>query len=220
MSIEHIQVTDSLLDYIRSVSHPESGLLRRLREETANDPWARMQISPEQGALLALLVRLMRANSAIEIGVFTGYSSLCVADALPAGGRLIACDISEEWTGVARRYWSEAGVEHKIDLRLAPALETLDHLIEDGRSGAFDFAFIDADKTNYSGYYERVLALLRPGGLVAVDNVLWYSRVIDRSVQDEETVALRAFNRNLASDDRIWLSVLPVGDGLTLAVKK
>jgi caffeoyl-CoA O-methyltransferase len=220
MSSQHIQVTGALLEYIRSVTPAEPELFSRLREETLRDPMARMQISPEQGALLGLLTRLAGFRRTLEIGVFTGYSSLWVASSMPEDGRLIACDISEEWTSVARRYWKEAGVAHKIDLRLAPALDTLDSLIAQGQAESFDFAFIDADKTNYAAYYDRVLVLLRPGGLVAVDNVLWYARVLDPAVQDEDTVALRAFNQKLAADDRIWLVMLPIGDGLTLAVKQ
>ncbi len=220
MSSQHIQVTDALVDYIRSVSHPEPDLLRRLREETAADPMARMQITPEQGWLLRLLIGLTGARRTIEVGVFTGYSSTCVAMALPEDGRITACDISDTWTSVARRYWREAGVEQKIDLRLAPAGETLSGLLKDGKAGSFDFAFIDADKTGYAAYYDLCFELLRPGGLIAVDNTLWYAKVIDDSVQDEDTVALRAFNRKLAADMRIDLIVLPVGDGLTLARKK
>jgi caffeoyl-CoA O-methyltransferase len=220
LSSQHIQVTDALVDYIRSVSHPEPDLLRRLREETAADPMARMQITPEQGWLLRLLIGLAGARRTIEVGVFTGYSSTCVAMALPADGRIVACDISEKWTQIARRYWREAGVEEKIDLRLAPASDTLDALLREGQAGSFDFAFIDADKTGYARYYDRCFELLRPGGLIAVDNTLWYARVIDETVQDEDTVALRAFNRKLAADTRIDLVLLPVGDGLTLARKR
>jgi len=220
MSNRSILLTDSLYDYLLSVSLRESNLQRRLREETAADPMARMQISPEQGQFMALLARLLGARRCLEVGVFTGYSSLAMALALPADGSILACDVSEEWTSIARRYWAEAGVAHKIELRLAPALETLDSLLADGGSSSFDLAFIDADKTNYLGYYERVLELLRPGGLAVVDNTLWSGRVADPGVADADTVALRHFNAHLHHDDRVDLSLLPVGDGLTLARKK
>jgi caffeoyl-CoA O-methyltransferase len=169
---------------------------------------------------MALLMHLIGARRTIEIGVYTGYSALAVALALPADGRVIACDINEEWTSVGRRYWREAGVDQKIDLRLGPALATLDHLIASGLGNQFDFVFIDADKTNYANYYERALVLLRPGGLIGVDNVLWYGRVIDASFDDPDTRAIRAFNAQLKDDDRVWMSMLPVRDGLTLACKK
>ncbi len=169
---------------------------------------------------MALLMHLINARRTIEIGVYTGYSALSVALALPEDGRVIACDINDEWTSVARRYWREAGVEQKIDLRLGPALATLDGLIANGHAGRFDFVFIDADKTNYANYYERALVLLRPGGLIGVDNVLWYGRVIDPSIDDADTRAIRAFNEQIKNDDRVWLSMLPVRDGLTLACKK
>jgi predicted O-methyltransferase YrrM len=179
-----------------------------------------MQISPEQGQFMFLLLRLIGATRCLEIGVFTGYSSLVTALALPEDGRIVACDVSEEWTAVARRYWREAGVEPKIDLRIAPALETLDRLVEAGETGRFDFAFIDADKESYLSYYERVLQLLRPGGLLAVDNVLWSGRVADPEVSDADTAALRHFNESLHRDERIDLSLVPIGDGLTLARKR
>jgi len=220
MSTRSISLSDDLYDYLLSVSLRESELQRRLREETAANPMSRMQISPEQGQFMALLARLIGARRCLEVGVFTGYSSLAVALALPADGSIVACDVSEEWTAVARRYWTEAGVADKIDLRLAPALETLDSLLAAGGGGSFDFAFIDADKTNYLGYYERALELLRPGGLVAVDNTLWSGRVAQPEVVDPDTVALRHFNERLRRDDRVDLSLLPVGDGLTLARKK
>ncbi len=220
MSTRSISLTDALYDYLLAVSLRETELQRRLREETAANPMSRMQISPEQGQFMALLTRLIGARRCIEVGVFTGYSSLAVALALPADGCIVACDVSEEWTAVARRYWAEAGVAHKIDLRLAPALETLDSLLAAGDGGSFDLAFIDADKTNYLGYYERVLELLRPGGLVVVDNTLWSGRVADSDVADADTVALRHFNECLHHDDRVDLSLLPVGDGLTLARRR
>lgn len=220
MSTRSIQLTDPLYDYLLAVSLRETDLQRRLREETAANPMSRMQISPEQGQFMALLARLIGARRCIEVGVFTGYSSLAVALALPADGSIVACDVSEEWTAVARRYWAEAGVAARIDLRLAPALETLDSLLADGGQGSFDLAFIDADKTNYLAYYERVLELLRPGGLVVVDNTLWSGRVADPAVDDEDTLALRHFNECLHRDQRVDLSLLPVGDGLTLARRR
>jgi len=220
MSSRSISLTDSLYGYLLEVSLREPDLLLRLREETAADPMARMQISPEQGQFMALLVRLMGARRCIEVGVFTGYSSLCVATALPADGRIVACDVSAHWTQMARRYWEAGGVAHKIDLRLAPAVETLESLLAAGGAGNYDFAFIDADKTNYVAYYERSLELLRPGGLVVVDNTLWSGRVADPEVADEDTVALRHFNEHLHRDARVDLSLLPMGDGLTLARKR
>jgi len=218
--MDDLTITDSLWEYMRSVTLREPELLRRLREETAPDPNSSFQISAEQGQFMALLMHLIGARRTIEIGVYTGYSALAVALALPEDGRIVACDINPEWTSVARRYWREAGVDHKIDLRLAPALVTLDHLIESGLGNQFDFVFIDADKTNYANYYERALVLLRRGGLIGVDNVLWYGRVIDASFDDPDTRAIRAFNAQLKNDDRVWLSMLPVRDGLTLACKK
>ena len=205
---------------MRRVTLREPALLARLREETAHDPRSSCQISAEQGQLMALLMHSIGARRTIEIGVYTGYSALVVALALPDDGRVIACDINEEWTSIARRYWREAGVDGKIDLRLAPALETLDSLIANGQANQFDFVFIDADKPNYANYYERALVLLRPGGLIGVDNVLWSGRVIDASFDDPDTLAIRAFNEGIKNDDRVWPSMLPVRDGLTLACKK
>ena len=220
MSNRSIPLTDSLYEYLIDVSLREPALLLALREETAGMRNRSMQISPEQGQFMALLARLAGAKRCLEIGVFTGYSSLAVALALPEDGRIVACDVSEEWTAVARRYWAAAGMDHKIDLRLAPALQTLDALVADGQSGRFDFAFIDADKERYLEYYERVLRLLRPGGLVAVDNTLWSGRVADPEVADVDTVALRHFNECLHRDERVDLSLVPIGDGLTLARKR
>ncbi len=220
MSGQYIPVDDALISYMRAMTHPEPDCMVRLREETSRDPRAIMQITPEQGALFTVLAQLGRFRRTIEIGVFTGYSSLAVARALPHDGKLIACDINEEWTSIARRYWKEAGVEHKIDLRIAPAMNTLNDLIDDGQAGTFDFAFIDADKANYTHYYDAVFTLMRPGGLIAVDNVLWSGKVIDATVTDPDTVALRAFNQKLAQDSRVTLCMLTIGDGLTLAVKK
>jgi predicted O-methyltransferase YrrM len=217
---EDLTIGDELWEYMRRVTLREPELLERLREETAVYPNSSCQISAEQGQFMGLLMHLIGARRTIEIGVYTGYSALSVALALPDDGRIIACDINEEWTSIARRYWREAGVDGKIDLRLAPALATLDGLISSGQGNQFDFVFIDADKTNYANYYERALVLLRPGGLIGVDNVLWYGRVIDSSFDDPDTRAIRAFNHQLRSDDRVWLSMLPVRDGLTLACKK
>lgn len=217
---EDLTISDDLWDYMRRVTLREPALLKRLREETAHDPKSSCQISAEQGQLMGLLMHLIGARRTIEIGVYTGYSALSVALALPDDGRIIACDISDEWTSIARRYWREAGVEGKIDLRLGPALATLDGLIASGHANQFDFVFIDADKPNYANYYERALVLLRRGGLIGVDNVLWYGRVIDASFDDPDTRAIRAFNEQIKNDDRVWLSMLPVRDGLTLACKK
>lgn len=191
-----------------------------LREETARDEMANMQIAPEQGQFMALLIKMIGARRTLEVGVYTGYSALCTALALPDDGRIIACDVNEEWTTVARRYWQEAGVAHKIDLRLAPASDTLAQLIEDGRAESFDFAFIDADKINYDRYYEQCLALIRPGGLIAVDNVLWDGAVADSSITDPDTEAIRAFNKKIHPDARVDLSLVPIADGLTLARKR
>ena len=219
MANKTLALTDALHTYLVEHSVREPDILRRLRAETARDSLSMMQISPEQGQFMQLLVRLMNARTCLEIGVFTGYSSLAVASALPPDGRLIACDVSEQWTAIARRYWREAGVEHKIDLRIAPALSTLEQLLAEGKAGSIDFAFIDADKVNYLGYYERALALVRTGGLIAVDNTLWGGQVIDKQAQGEDTRAIRRFNDQLMADQRIHLSMLPIGDGLSLALK-
>ena len=209
-----------MYEYLLRVSLREEPVLRALREETAQLDEADMQISPEQGQFMALLVRLMGARRALEVGVFTGYSALSVALALPEDGRLVACDVSEEWTSVGRRYWQEAGVDGRIDLRIGPAVETLERLIGEGLAGSFDFAFIDADKQNYEQYYELCLELLRPGGLVAVDNVLWSGQVADDVVEDPDARAIVAFNDMISSDGRVDLSLVPIADGLTLALKK
>lgn len=220
MSNRTIVVTDTLYEYLLAASLRETDLQRRLREETAANPSARMQIAPEQGQFMGLIARMIGARRCLEVGVFTGYSSLAVALALPDDGRIVACDVSEEWTAVARRYWQAAGVAHKVELRLAPAIETLDALIAAGEAGAYDLAFIDADKTNYLAYYERVLMLLRPGGMVMTDNTLWSGRVADPEVGDADTVALRHYNEHLHRDERVDLSLVPIGDGLTLARKR
>ncbi len=220
MSSRTIVLNDALYEYLLSVSLREPDVLCRLREETAKMPQHNMQISPEQGQFIALLVELTGARKCLEVGTFTGYSTLSVALALPEDGQIVACDISEEFTSRAKPYWQKAGVAGKIDLRLGPALETLDALIADGESGAFDFAFIDADKVNYQGYFQRALDLIRRGGLILVDNVLWSGAVVDPARDDEDTEAIRAFNKARAGDPRISLSLVPIGDGLTLARKR
>jgi caffeoyl-CoA O-methyltransferase len=219
MSNKTIGLPDRIYDYMLSVSLREPPILRRLRAETAKLPMGMMQIAPEQGQLLGLLVQALNPKRCLEVGVFTGYSSLIVALALAPDGHITACDVSEEWTSIARRYWEEAGVEQKIDLYLAPALQTLDRLIAHGRGGSYDFAFIDADKQNYWGYYERSLALLRPGGLIAIDNTLWSGRPADPGIGDADTQAIRAFNQRLSKDSRVRISLVPIGDGMTLALK-
>ncbi|MEH2353393.1 class I SAM-dependent methyltransferase [Nostoc sp.] len=220
MPKQSIGLDNQLYNYLLSVSLREPEILEKLRQETANHPRSGMQISPEQGQFMSLLVQLIGAKKTLEVGVFTGYSSLSVALALPTDGKIIACDVSEEFTAIARRYWQEAGVADKIDLQLAPALETLDRLLATGQAETFDFAFIDADKENYDGYYERSLQLVRPGGLIAIDNVLWSGQVADEQNQDESTQAIRALNEKLHHDERITLSLVPIADGLTLAVKR
>lgn len=220
MSNRTLTLNDALYDYLLAHSVQEPEVLAALRRETAQHPMAQMQIAPEQGQLMALLVQLMGVRRALEVGVFTGYSALRVALALPADGRLVACDVSEEYTAIARRYWEQAGVSHKIDLRLAPAAETLEQLLAEGQANSFDFAFIDADKRGYPTYYEQALQLVRPGGLIAIDNVLWSGRVADPTVADSRTEILRQFNQRLYQDDRIVLSLVPIADGLTLALKK
>ncbi|WP_392480393.1 class I SAM-dependent methyltransferase [Nostoc sp. C110] len=220
MPKQSIGLDDQLYNYLLSVSLREPEILLKLRQETANHPRSTMQISPEQGQFMRLLVQLIGAKKTLEVGVFTGYSSLSVALALPDDGKIIAADVSEEFTAIARRYWQEAGVAHKIDLRLAPGLETLDQLLATGQADTFDFAFIDADKENYDGYYERSLQLLRPGGLIAIDNVLWSGQVADPENQDESTQSIRALNEKLHHDERVTLSLVPIADGLTLAIKR
>jgi len=220
MSRHTINLDETLNRYIKEHSAPEHPVLAELRAATAGIPHAGMQISPEQGQLMALLVKMLGARRTIEVGVFTGYSSLAVALALPADGRVVACDVSEEWTRVARRFWEKAGVAAKVDLRLAPALETLDKLLAAGEAGRYDFAFIDADKGNYDGYYERCLKLLRAGGVAAVDNTLWNGWVADPAHTEDDTRAIRAFNDKVAADERVDASLVPIGDGLTLARKR
>jgi caffeoyl-CoA O-methyltransferase len=215
-----LTVDDALHDYVLAHGVREHPELAALREATRTHPRAGMQVSPEQGQLMRLLVQMTGARRTIEIGVFTGYSALAVALALPDDGRLLACDISDEYTRVGRPHWERAGVAHKIELVLGPALATLDARLAAGEAGRYDFAFIDADKENYVHYYERVLELLRPGGLVVVDNTFWYGRVADPADADPDTVAIRHFNEHLHRDARVDLSLVPIGDGLTLARKR
>ena len=220
MSNRSLSLDEGLYDYLLTVSLREPDVLRRLRDETSRLPQRSMQIAPEQGQFMAMLVRLINATQILEIGTFTGYSALAMAQTLPPRGRIVTCDVSEEWTAVARRYWTEAGVGDRISLRLAPAMATLDALLASGEEERFDLAFIDADKENYAGYYERALALVRRGGLIIVDNVLWGGSVIDPAKQDPDTLAIRAFNTKINGDDRVDLSLVPIGDGLTLAMKR
>jgi predicted O-methyltransferase YrrM len=220
MSHRTLGLDDALQRYLREQSLREPLVLQRLREVTASLDEAEMQISPEQGQFMALLARLIGARSYLEVGVFTGYSSLAVALALPEDGRVIACDISPQWTRIAQRYWREAGVAHRIDLRLAPAADTLRALAAQGWEGQIDMAFVDADKGGYGGYYEQMLPLLRPGGLLLADNTLWGGAVADPEDHRPDTEAIRRFNAALLADERIDLSLLPVGDGLTLARKR
>ncbi|MFP6742892.1 MAG: class I SAM-dependent methyltransferase [Alphaproteobacteria bacterium] len=215
-----LDLDDRLYDYLLEASLREPEILRRLREETAAMPLSMMQIAPEQGQFMGLIVELIGARQCLELGVFTGYSSLVVALALPDDGHITACDVSEEFTAVARRYWAEAGIAHKIDLRLAPGLDTLDALLAEGADETYDFAFVDAVKTEYADYYERLLKLIRPGGLIAVDNVLWGGAVADPDDNGEDTVAIRAFNEKLRDDPRVTMSLLPLADGLTLVRKR
>ncbi|WP_414621144.1 class I SAM-dependent methyltransferase [Calothrix sp. CCY 0018] len=219
MSKQTLGLENHIYQYLLSVSIREPEVLTKLRQETAKHPRNIMQISPEQGQFMALLVQLMGAKKALEIGVFTGYSSLVVALALPPEGKMVACDVSEEYTSIARRYWEQAGVADKIDLRIAPAIATLDRLIAEGETDTFDFAFIDADKSSYDDYYERALKLIRPGGLIAIDNVLWSGQVADSKIQDNRTKKIRALNEKIHKDERVTISMIPIADGLTLARK-
>jgi predicted O-methyltransferase YrrM len=220
MSSKYTSLDQPLYDYILASSLRESPVLAQLRAETATLPMAVMQIAPEQGQFMALLIKLMGARRAIEVGVYTGYSALAVAEALPDDGLLVACDINTETTAIAQRYWQQAGLADKIDLRLAPAAQTLQALLDDEQAGSFDFVFIDADKTGYSDYYELCLALLRPGGLIVVDNVLWGGAVLEASTDDDDTRAIQQFNAQLSVDQRVDLSLLPLADGLSLLRKR
>jgi predicted O-methyltransferase YrrM len=214
-----MQLNDQLSNYILSVAAPEPDILSRLREETAPLPTAHFQISPEQGILFQTLVRAVNARRCLEVGVFTGYSSLSVALALPEDGHITACDISPEYTAVAKRYWREAGVESRIRLCLGPARDTLDRLLAEGQAGTYDFAFLDADKPSYPDYWDRIVPLMRKGGLITVDNVLRDGRVADESNQEEEVRVMREFNRKVAADTRVYATILAVRDGITLAYK-
>jgi predicted O-methyltransferase YrrM len=220
MSPRTLDLSDRLYDYLLAVSLREAPILQELRQVTARHPAAQMQIAPEQGQFMALLVQLIGAERAIEVGTFTGYSTLSVALAMPDRGRIVACDVSANDTAIAQEFWQRAGVAHKIDLRIAPALETLDRLLADGQADRFDFAFIDADKKNYPNYLDRCLALVRPGGLIAIDNVLWAGRVADPTNQENNTEAIREFNARLHQDPRVDLSLVPIGDGMTLARRR
>jgi predicted O-methyltransferase YrrM len=220
MSSRTLQITSTLYDYILRTGVRESPTAAALRIETAKLPMAMMQISPEQGAFMQLIVKLLGVRRALEVGTFTGYSALAVAEAMPPEGRLIACDVSADWTAIGKRHWIAAGVADKIDLRLGPAVATLDQLLAAGQAGSFDFAFIDADKSNYDNYYERALQLLRVGGLIGVDNTLWNGAVVDATRQDADTVAIRALNEKIHADARVDTVLLPIGDGLTLARKR
>jgi caffeoyl-CoA O-methyltransferase len=211
---------EDLFRYVTAHGAREHPVLAQLRAATAPMRHAGMQIGADQGAFMQLLVKMLGARRTLEIGVFTGYSALAVALALPDDGRVVACDVSEEWTRVAREHWKKAGVDHKIDLRLAPAADTLDALLKEGNAGAFDFAFVDADKANYANYYERCLKLVRAGGVIAFDNTLWSGAVIDPKADDADTKAIRALNDALARDERVDVAMLTVGDGLTLALKR
>ncbi|MDQ7041736.1 MAG: class I SAM-dependent methyltransferase [Rhodothermus sp.] len=220
MARRTLPLNDSLYDYLLSVSLREPEVLRRLRAETARHPQAEMQIAPEQGQFMALLVRLIGVRRALEIGVFTGYSALWVALALPPDGELIACDLSEEYTAVARRYWEAAGVADRITLRLGPARDTLEALLAEGAAGTFDLAFIDADKESYECYYEQTLQLVRPGGLILLDNLLMGGRVVDPTNREPAVEAIRQLNEKLCRDPRVDYALLPVGDGLGLARRR
>ena len=219
MATKTLRLDDRLYNYLQSVSVREPEILRLLREETARHPMRAMQIAPEQGQFMALLVKLLGAKKTLEVGVYTGYSSLAVALALPPEGKLVACDINEEYTAIARRYWAKAGVANKIDLHIAPAIETLEGLLAQGEADTFDFAFIDADKSNYDNYYELALKLIRPGGLIAIDNVLWGGDVADPEIKNTRTIKIRALNQKIHQDKRVTMSLVPIGDGLTLALK-
>jgi predicted O-methyltransferase YrrM len=218
--LRHVNFSENLSRYLIEVGTRETAVQKRLREDTAKVPRSGMQSGPDQAQFMSFLIRSTGAKRALEIGVFRGYSALAVASALPDDGKLVACDVSEEWTSAARTYWREAGVESRIDLRLAPALQTLDKLVADGETDSFDFAFIDADKSNYDAYYERCLLLVRRGGIIALDNVLWGGAVADLGDKDIDTVALRALNKKIRDDVRVDMCLLPIGDGVTLVRRR
>jgi predicted O-methyltransferase YrrM len=218
--LRQVNLSEDLSRYLIEVGTRETAVQRRLREDTAKVPRAGMQSGPDQAQFMGFLIKTIGARRALEIGVFRGYSALAVAAALPADGTLVACDVSEEWTRAARTYWREAGVDSRIDLRLAPALETLDKLIAEGQADSFDFAFIDADKSNYDSYYERCLVLVRRGGVIALDNVLWGGAVVDAKDNDADTMALRALNKKIRDDSRVDMCLLPIGDGVGLVRRR
>ena len=220
MSDFPLNLTPNLYQYLLKNSLREPEVLRQLREQTHKMSMGHMQISPEQGQFMSLLIELMQAKKTLEIGVFTGYSTLAVALALPKEGQIVACDINVEWTKIARKFWDLAEITHKIDLKLAPALETLQSLIDNGQANTFDFSFIDADKAGYDAYYEKSLVLIRSGGLIAIDNVLWGGNVANPEVKDANTLAIRELNKKIFQDERVTMSMLSIGDGLTLIRKK
>lgn len=220
MSRETLGMSAELLAYVRRVGAREDADLKALRDETAAHPLAVMQISPEQGQLMMLLLQLIGARKTFEVGTFTGYSAMCAAKAMGPGGKVVALDVSEEFTSIGRRHWAKAGIADRIDLRIAPATESLKAMIAAGESGTYDFAFIDANKPDYGSYYESALVLVRPGGLIAVDNVLWSGNVIDPTNNTPDTLAIRALNEKIAKDERVSVSLVPIGDGLTLARKR
>lgn len=215
-----LNLTERVYDYLLSVSLRENDIQKKLRDFTDKMEWGIMQISPDQGQFMAFLLKLINAEKIIEVGTFTGYSALSMALALPDHGRLIACDINEQWTAIAKDFWQQAGVAHKIELRLAPAKDTLSALLASHQAESFDFAFIDADKQHYQDYFELCLRLIKPGGMIAVDNVLWGGSVADDNDQQADTLAIRDLNQQLYQDDRVDISLIPIGDGLTLARKK
>tara|TARA_R110002072_G_scaffold157176_1_gene307757 strand:- start:11893 stop:12555 length:663 start_codon:yes stop_codon:yes gene_type:complete len=219
MSRQSIQLNEQVYNYLLSVSLREPQILKECRDDTANHPMARMQIAPEQGQFISFLIKLLNVKKALEVGVFTGYSSLAIAMSLPKDGHLDACDNDTEVTRVAQKYWGKAKVSEKINLHIGFAIETLDKLLKENQGNTYDFAFIDAHKPEYIDYYERVLRLIRPGGLIMVDNVLWSGSPADKNIQDEDTVAIRKFNEQIKNDDRVMISMLPVADGITLILK-
>lgn len=220
MSTRTYQIGEELHRHLMETTVRDMEVMQRLRTRTAEMAEGGMQISPEQGQFMQFLIKAIRAKRCLEIGTFTGYSALVVALALPEDGRLIACDVSDEFTSVGRPFWQEAGVAHKIDLRIGPGLDSLQALLDEGHAASFDFAFIDADKPNYPHYYELCLELVRPGGVIGIDNTLWGGRIADLSHQDESTYMIRTLNERIRNDDRVDMSLVPIGDGLMLACKR